>query len=86
MIAGTLLYHIKDTEQAFWALVDLMEDQELRMIYLSNFDVLKEHCRNIADILVTNVNDLFNHMVHLHSFRNNYKLKVRYFFTDGYFP
>jgi hypothetical protein len=41
MIAGTLLYHIKDTEQTFWALVELMEDQELRMIYLVNFDVLK---------------------------------------------
>ena len=37
LIAGILLYHIKSEEQTFWALVELMEEQELRMIYLPGF-------------------------------------------------
>lgn len=41
MIAGVLLYHIKNTELAFWALADMMDDQELRQLYLEGFDALK---------------------------------------------
>jgi hypothetical protein len=37
MIAGVLLYHIKHESLAFWALVGLMEEQELRQVYLCGF-------------------------------------------------
>lgn len=36
LIAANLLYHVKFPEETFWALVDLMENQELRLIYTGN--------------------------------------------------
>jgi hypothetical protein len=44
MIAGVLLYHIKNESLTFWALVEMMEYQELRMVYLNSFEHLKVHC------------------------------------------
>ena len=41
MIAGVLLYHIKNPEQTFWALVETMEYQELRLLYLDQFKLLR---------------------------------------------
>lgn len=41
LLAGVLLYHIGNPPQAFWALVDLMEDKELRSLYLPGFPGLK---------------------------------------------
>ena len=43
-LAAVLLFHVKDTEPTFWALVDLMECHELRLNYLPNMQQLKEHC------------------------------------------
>lgn len=65
MIAGVLLYHIKNESLAFWALVGLMEEQELRQIYLGGFEHLQTHCRNICAILEERVNDLHSHMLDL---------------------
>lgn len=62
MIAGVLLYHIKNDSLTFWALVEMMEYQELRMVYLNNFEQLKIHCQNINEIIMNKVNDLYNHM------------------------
>ncbi len=44
-IAAALLYHIKDAEKTFWALVELMESNELRNIYLGRLENLEVHCR-----------------------------------------
>ena len=63
MIVGTLLYHIKNPEMSFWALVDMMEVWELRMIYLDGFEHLKIHCKNVMEIVHLHVNDLYHHMV-----------------------
>jgi len=58
MIAGVLLYHIKNPEQTFWALVETMEYQELRMIYLNQFKELKQHIVNIMQIIKLKIPDL----------------------------
>ena len=58
MIAGVLLYHIKNAEQTFWALVETMEYQELRLLYLDQFKLLKQHIVNIMKILKVRLPDL----------------------------
>lgn len=63
MVVAVLLYHIKNEEETFWAFVDLMDEQELRLIYLPGFDKLKQHCRLITKIIETKINDLYNLMV-----------------------
>lgn len=51
LLAGVLLYHIGNSAQAFWALVDLMEDKELRSLYLPGFPGLKtQQAILLADI------------------------------------
>jgi hypothetical protein len=35
------------------------------MIYLENFEYLKVHCRNIDNIIMSKVNNLYNHMIEL---------------------
>jgi hypothetical protein len=37
LIIGAILYHIKNAELTFWAFVDLMDERELRLIYLPGF-------------------------------------------------
>lgn len=63
MVAAVLLYHIKDTEKTFWAFVDLMDDQELRMIYFGEFETLKAHCAKLKEIMGGKIQDLYAHMV-----------------------
>jgi hypothetical protein len=58
MIVGVMLYHLKNSELTFWAFIDLMDEQELRMIYLPGFEYLKIHQQNIIKYLNTNVPDL----------------------------
>ena len=58
MIAAVLLYHIKSPEQTFWALVDMMEDQELRMVYLRGFKHLKQHTDHIQVLIRAKIRDL----------------------------
>lgn len=65
MIAGVLLYHLKNDYTTFWALVEMMENQELRMVYLHSFQHLRAHCENIEQVLMIKVNDLFLHMTEL---------------------
>ena len=47
LIAANLLYHIKSAPETFWALVELMETQELRLIYVGEMEQLAIHCANI---------------------------------------
>ena len=65
MIAGVLLYHIKNESLTFWALVEMMEYQELRMVYLHGFEHLHRHCEAIAGLLQSRVHDLHSHMEEL---------------------
>ena len=37
VVAAVLLYHVKEEDKSFWTLVELMDEQELRMIYLAGF-------------------------------------------------
>ena len=45
LVVANLLYHIKNPEQTFWALVEIMENQELRLIYSGNMQQLGIHCK-----------------------------------------
>ena len=65
MIAGVLLYHIKNPQETFWALVETMEYQELRMLYLDQFSLLKQHLVNIMAILKKRIPDLHSLMEEL---------------------
>ena len=63
LIAAILLYHIKSGEETFWALVDLMEQQELRMIYVGNLEHLRLRCSSIEQIFSKHESCLYGHMV-----------------------
>lgn len=73
MVAGALLYHIKEEDQTFWGLVELMDEQELRMIYLSGFEMLKKHISNIDAFMHRKIPDLANHLV-----PNTFMLRVNW--------
>lgn len=60
-IAAVLLFHIKNAEQTFWALVELMEYQQLRMIYLGKLEYLEEHCKRIKKLVEERFADLYRH-------------------------
>lgn len=51
MIASAILYHVKDPEQTFWILVDVMERREFKELYLNDFQKLRVHT-NIINRLV----------------------------------
>jgi hypothetical protein len=64
-IAAILLYHIKDAEKTFWALVELMEYQELRMIYVGRLEFLQGHCLRIEQLIEEKLHDLSAHMLQI---------------------
>ena len=61
-IAGSFLYHCSE-EIAFWLLVALIEDYELRDIYLPGIPGLSKHCQVIDLILLTHNPSLYTHFV-----------------------
>lgn len=61
-IAGALLYHCSE-DVAFWLLVALMEDHEMREIYLPNFPGLYKHTQIIDLLLFENSRRLYQHFV-----------------------
>lgn len=65
LITAILLYHIKSPEHTFWALVDLMEYRELRMIYVGNLEHLVSHGKRIDHLICTTLNSLYVHMLKL---------------------
>jgi hypothetical protein len=70
LIAGAILYHMKNAELSFWAFVDLMDGQELRMIYLPGFSYLKSHQAKILLIMESKVHDLSIKMVKFLLYKN----------------
>ena len=53
-IAGSLLYHASE-EIAFWLFVSLLDDYELRELYLPDMPGLNKHCQ-ILDFILLNSN------------------------------
>ena len=51
MITAVLLYHIKSPQETFWALAELMEEQELRMVFLDQFKHLRAHQQRILQVV-----------------------------------
>jgi hypothetical protein len=64
-IAAVLLFHIKDAEKAFWALVELMESHELRSIYLGRLENLEGHCLKAEELINNRLKDLSAHFTHI---------------------
>lgn len=50
-----------------------MDEQELRMIYLSGFEMLKKHISNIDALMHRKIPDLANHLV-----LNTFMLRVNW--------
>lgn len=61
-IVGTLLYHC-DEVMAFWLFVSLIEDCELRDIYLPGLPGLYKHSQIIEMLIDKNLNDVYHHFV-----------------------
>lgn len=59
-IAGALLWHATE-EDAFWLLVGLMEDYEMRDNYLPRLPGLSKHCQIIHLLILDKFRDLHNH-------------------------
>ncbi len=61
-IAGSLLFHASE-EIAFWLFVSLVEDYELRDIYLPGIPGLFKHCQIIDILIMTHNRKVFTHFV-----------------------
>jgi hypothetical protein len=64
-IAADLLFHIKDAERTFWALVELMESNELRSIYLGRLENLEAHCNRADELINQKMKDLAGHFTNI---------------------
>lgn len=65
LITANLIYHIKTPVESFWALVELMEYQELRLIYTGNLEHLGVHTANIETLLQEDLSSVYKHMIAL---------------------
>jgi hypothetical protein len=63
-IVGALLYHCSEV-MAFWLFVSLIEDCELRDIYVKGLPGLYKHSQLIEILIMENLNELFAHFVSL---------------------
>ena len=61
-IVGSLLYHSSEVT-AFWLFVSLIEDCELRDIYLKGLPGLYKHSQIIEMLIMENLKNLFSHFV-----------------------
>ena len=61
-IVGSLLYHCSEV-MAFWLFVSLLEDCELRDVYLKGLPGLYKHSEIIEMLIMDNLKDLFSHFV-----------------------
>lgn len=64
-IAAALLFHIKDAEKTFWALVELMESNELRSLYLGRLENLEGHCLKAEELINERLRDLAGHFTRI---------------------
>lgn len=72
-IVGSLLYHSSEV-MAFWLFVSLLEDCELRDIYMMGLPGLFKHSSIINILIMENLKDIFSHFVNfklLNSFSAN---------------
>lgn len=65
LITANLIYHIKNPAESFWALVELMEYQELRLIYTGNLEHLGVHAANIESAMREHLDSIYSHMIGL---------------------
>ena len=65
-IAGALLYHCSETI-AFWLFVSLMEDYNMRDIYMPEFPGLHKHILVINSLFAENFKELMKHLVYLNN-------------------
>lgn len=61
-IVGALIYHCSEV-MAFWLFVSLIEDCEVRDIYLPGLPGLFKHSQIIEILIMDNLKDLFSHFV-----------------------
>ena len=61
-IVGSLLYHANDV-MAFWLFVSLIEDCEMRDIYMRELPGLFKHSHIINHLITTHLTDLSDHFV-----------------------
>ena len=66
-IVGSLLYHCNEV-MTFWLFVSLIEDCELRDIYLPGLPGLNKHSQIIEMLIMENLKDVFSHFVRLECF------------------
>lgn len=61
-IVGALLYHANEV-MAFWLFVSLIEDCEMRDIYMTGLPGLFKHSHIISSLVTHNLTDLSQHFV-----------------------
>lgn len=69
-IVGSLIYHSCEV-MAFWLFASLIEDCELRDIYLPGLPGLYKHSQIIELLLKDNLGDIYQHFVFLFFFINS---------------
>jgi hypothetical protein len=63
-IVGSLIYHCSEV-MAFWLFIALLEDCEVRDIYLKGLPGLYKHSQIIEMLIMENLKDLFSHFVYI---------------------
>ena len=63
-IVGALLFHANEV-MAFWLFVSLIEDCEMRDIYMNGLPGLYKHSLIINSLIIGNLTDLSEHFVRL---------------------
>jgi hypothetical protein len=61
-IVGALLYHANEV-LAFWLFVSLIEDCEMRDIYMAGLPGLFKHSHIINSLVISNLTELSEHFV-----------------------
>lgn len=61
-IVGALLFHANEV-MAFWLFVSLIEDCEMRDIYMTGLPGLFKHSHIINSLIISNLNELSSHFV-----------------------
>ena len=66
-IVGALLYHSNE-EISFWLFVSLVEDYEMREIYLPNFPGLYKHTQIIDMLIFEKIREIYQHFVYFYCY------------------
>lgn len=63
-VVGALLYHCPE-DIAFWLFVALVDDHEMREVYLPGFPGLYKHTQIIDMLIFENIREVYQHFVSL---------------------